>query len=300
MGHVTTCSYANSKKEDFQRISEEFINIWNFPHCIGAIDGKHIRILCPKNSMFCNYKHYFSVVLQGVADANYKFIAVEIGAYGKQNDGGTFHASELYRQLKNKELSIPEPSYFAQTTTKAPFVLISDEAYPLLPFLLKPFGGTNLSFEHECFNKRLSRARKCIECAFGIITAKWRILSKSIETNIETADAIIKCISILHNVIIDKEGFQRHLSDVSVENCETNTEKRMTGRPLNEAKSIRDIFVTFFTTSFILPLNNFTQNYVLTIATVTFINKYANKYSTYLPSSFIMALISLQYLLTTF
>lgn len=236
------------KKEDFQRISDEFNNIWNFPHCIGAIDGKHIRVLCPKNSgsMFYNYKQYFSVVLQGVADANYKFIAVEIGAYGKQSDGGTFQASQLYRQLKNRQLNIPEPSDFPQTTTKAPFVLISDEAYPLLPFLLKPFGGKNLSFEQECFNKRLSRARKCIECTFGIITAKWRILSKCIETNVETADAIIECICILHNTIIDKEGFQRHLSDVSVEYCQTNTERQITGRPLSEAKNIRDIFVTYF------------------------------------------------------
>lgn len=236
------------KKEDFRRISEEFDTIWNFPHCIGALDGKHVRIVCPKNSgsMFYNYKHYFSVVFQGVADANYKFIAVEIGGYGKQSDGGTFHASELYRQLQNKQLKIPEPSYFCHTTTKAPFVLIGDEAYPLLPFLLKPFGGKSLSFEHECFNKRLSRARKCIECAFGIITAKWRILSKCIETNIETAEAIIKCISILHNTIIDREGFQRHLSEVSVENCEANRTGQMTGRPLNEAKNIREIFVTYF------------------------------------------------------
>ncbi|CAH2003195.1 unnamed protein product [Acanthoscelides obtectus] len=236
------------KKQDFQRISEEFNNIWNFPHCIGAIDGKHVRIVCPKNSgsMFYNYKHYFSVVVQGVADANYKFIVVEIGGYGKQSDGGTFQASELYRQLKNGTLAIPEPCNFPQTKTKAPFVLISDEAYPLLPFLLKPFGGRNLSIEEECFNKRLSRARKSIECTFGIITTKWRILSKCIETNITTADNIIKCICILHNTIIDKEGFERHLSEVSVENCTETTGKKATGRPLNDAKNIRDIFVTYF------------------------------------------------------
>ena len=235
-------------EQDLKSISEAFNNIWNFPHCIGAIDGKHVRIVCPKNSgsMFYNYKHYFSVVLQGVADANYKFITVEIGGYGKQSDGGTFQASEVYRQLKNGILKIPEPCNLSQTTIKAPFVLIGDEAYPLLPFLLKPFGGKNLSIEEECFNKRLSRARKCVECAFGIITAKWRILSKCIETNITTTDNIIKCICVLHNTIIDKEGFERHLSEVSIKNCTENASKKTTGRPLNEAKNIRDIFVTYF------------------------------------------------------
>nr|CAI5857947.1 unnamed protein product [Callosobruchus analis] len=67
-------------KEDFQTISDCFEKVWNFPHCTGAIDGKHVRINCPKNSgsMYYNYKSFYSVVLQGVADANYKFIAVDV------------------------------------------------------------------------------------------------------------------------------------------------------------------------------------------------------------------------------
>ncbi|XP_050311194.1 uncharacterized protein LOC126746841 [Anthonomus grandis grandis] len=234
-------------KDDFQKISEDFNNIWNFPHCIGSIDGKHVRILCPRNSgsMFFNYKKYFSVVLQGVADANYKFIVIDVGGYGKQSDGGTFQSSELYKLLSNKQLDIPEPAYLPQTTLKAPFVLIGDEAYPLLPYLLKPFGGRDLNFEKECFNKRLSRARKTIECAFGIVSAKWRLLLKCIETDIATADHIIKCICILHNTIIDREGFERHLTDVRL-NIPDHNRWQVTGRPLNEAKTIRDIFVTYF------------------------------------------------------
>lgn len=38
----------------------------------GAMDGKHVRIKCPLNSgtMFFNYKRFFSVVLQAVADSH--------------------------------------------------------------------------------------------------------------------------------------------------------------------------------------------------------------------------------------
>lgn len=234
-------------KEDFQQISEDFKNNWNFPHCIGSIDGKHIRIVCPKNSgsMFFNYKKYFSVVLQGVADANYKFIVIDVGGYGKQSDGGTFQSSELYKLLSTKQLDIPEPSYLPQTTLKAPFVFIGDEAYPLLPYLLKPFGGRDLNIEQDCFNKRLSRARKSIECTFGIVSAKWRLLLKCIETDIATADNIIKCICVLHNTIIDREGFERHLTDVT-EKFPDHNKWQVTGQPLNEAKTIREIFVSYF------------------------------------------------------
>lgn len=122
-------------RDNLKKIAEDFYNIWNFPNCIGAIDGKHI--LCPKNSgfMFFNYKKYFSIVLQGVADASYKFITIDVGGYGKQSDDGTFKVSDLYKLLNNKLLDIPEPSNLPQTNVKTPFVLIRDEAYPLLPHL---------------------------------------------------------------------------------------------------------------------------------------------------------------------
>jgi len=139
-------------KEIISKTADNFWKLWNFPNCAGAIDGKHIRIRCPPHSgsMFNNYKKYFSIVLQGVADANCKFIAIEVGGYGKQSDGGT--------------------------NTKMPYVFVGDEAYPLLEILLRPYSRRDINASNEYFNSRLSRARRCIECAFGIITSKWRLL----------------------------------------------------------------------------------------------------------------------------
>ena len=55
-----------------------------FPHVVGRLDGKYIRIVCPTDSgaMFFNYKKYFPVVLQGLVDANWKFITVDLGGGG--------------------------------------------------------------------------------------------------------------------------------------------------------------------------------------------------------------------------
>ncbi|XP_055600584.1 uncharacterized protein LOC129749586 [Uranotaenia lowii] len=56
----------------FLSVADEFWARWNFPNCIGCIDGKHIRIKCPSGtgSLAYNYKGFHSTVLQAVADAN--------------------------------------------------------------------------------------------------------------------------------------------------------------------------------------------------------------------------------------
>ena len=77
-------------------------------------------------------------------------------------------------------------------------------------------------------------------CAFGILYSKWRIISKAIESEVELADKIVKCICVLHNTIIEKEGVERHLTDVAVQSKSVAWERR--GRLPTEAKNIRDLF----------------------------------------------------------
>ena len=71
---------------EWHSIADDFFMRWNFPNCIGAIDGKHIMNQCPVNSgsLFYSYKSYFSIVLLVVASADYRFVMVDIGAYGRQ------------------------------------------------------------------------------------------------------------------------------------------------------------------------------------------------------------------------
>jgi hypothetical protein len=81
--------------DEFLRIAEGFKERWNFPNVVGCIDGKHVRIKCPKDSgtMYHCYKHFFSIVLQGVADSQCRFSFIDVSGYGKQSDCGTFDAS---------------------------------------------------------------------------------------------------------------------------------------------------------------------------------------------------------------
>lgn len=201
-------------KEMWQTVAEKYYEKWNFPNCIGSIDGKHIRIKCPPNSgsTYHNYKQFFSILLQAVVDADKKFIAVDIGTAGRQSDGGNFRTSSLYNFLENGQLDIPESKPLPFTNTPVPFVLLGDEGYPLLQYLMRPYPARNLDDQKRIFNYRLSRARNSVECAFGIMTAKWRLLHKSIEANVENAVQMVKAICVLHNFVLTLENTDSNMA----------------------------------------------------------------------------------------
>ncbi len=83
--------------EAWREVANGFSIKWNFHHCCGAIDGKHVAIKKPKTSgtAYYNYKGFFSIVLLGLVDADYKFLWVNIGARGSMSDAGVFNASTL-------------------------------------------------------------------------------------------------------------------------------------------------------------------------------------------------------------
>ena len=63
---------APTSKKEWLDIATGFDKKWDFPHCLGAIDGKHIIIQAPsrKASTFFNYKKSFSIVLLTVCNTN--------------------------------------------------------------------------------------------------------------------------------------------------------------------------------------------------------------------------------------
>lgn len=69
---------------NWENVAEGYQNRWQFPNCLGGIDGKHCRIRAPPNSgsAFHNYKSFFSMVLLAGCDAYYRFTWVHLGDYG--------------------------------------------------------------------------------------------------------------------------------------------------------------------------------------------------------------------------
>jgi hypothetical protein len=185
----------------------DFWHLWNFPNLIDAIDGKHVKVQGPPNSgsKFFNYKQFFVVVLLALLDARYKFTAVDIVSYGRNSGGGIFAHSNLGKYLET-HLDIPEGKQLPGTSCLAPHVIVGDEAFPLKtylmrPYLMRPYPGSQSKGDNEksIFNYRLPRARRVVENAFGILSQKFEIYQRTVQSLPENADDIIFATCVLHN-----------------------------------------------------------------------------------------------------
>ncbi|XP_067215723.1 uncharacterized protein [Linepithema humile] len=188
----------------WQEIAYEFENRWNFPNCIGALDGKHVSIICSEKagSTFYNYKGFHSIVLLALVSATYKFLIVDIGAQGRHSDGGIFKNSIMGQLFYNNNMHLPAPSAIS-TRHNVPYVIVADEAFQLNSFTMRSYPSKNLTKQQRIFNYRLSRARRVVENAFGILVSRWRIYQRPLNTSLQTSDAIIKATVCLHNLLMN-------------------------------------------------------------------------------------------------
>lgn len=223
LGHSTVCNVVREtckviydelvnismcppKEQEWLNIAEDFKIKWNFPNCIGGIDGKHVMLQAPPSSgsQYFNYKGSHSIVLMALVDANYKFVLIDVGGYGRNSDGGILANSSFGKALFSGNLSIPDNQPLAPNKVHMPHVIVGDEAFPVKPNLMRPYPGRNLQHNQRIFNYRLSRARRVSENAFGILAARWRFLRRLIQANPDSVVLYVKAACVLHNFLIEK------------------------------------------------------------------------------------------------
>ena len=203
-------------------MADGFYQRWNFPHCVGAIDGKHVNIQCPpeSGSMYFNYKGNYSIVLMAVANSNYEFIYVDIGSNGRVSDGGVWRDSTLNQAIQSNRITLPDDAALPNSTKVAPFVFVADDAFPLNKFIMKPYPFRQQDNAQQIFSYRLSRARMVIESSFGILANKFRFLHTNIALAPNKVKKLVLASIVLHNLLrkeiglthgaVDEEDFRNN------------------------------------------------------------------------------------------
>ncbi|XP_069810666.1 uncharacterized protein [Dendropsophus ebraccatus] len=236
--------------EDWIRIAGGFEATAQFPNCIGALDGKHIRVKKPSNSgsLYFNYKHYFSMVLLALADSDYRFVVVDIGAYGSAADAGVFRASRIGEMLKSNHLGIPESRPLPGSSgPPAPFVIVADEGFGLQTHLLRPFPRRGLDDRRRIFNSRLTLARRYVECAFGILSSKWRVMQSALQLTPDKVKKVIQACVILHNYVRIHDATVITEEQMSaMQSAPIPLEGNLQGRPGSSGLAVRDFYADYF------------------------------------------------------
>ncbi|XP_058833789.1 uncharacterized protein LOC131691426 [Topomyia yanbarensis] len=249
-----------SNESEWKSIAEKFKDRWHFPNCLGAMDGKHIIMVAPPNSgsVYYNYKGTNSIVLLAIADAEYRFIYVDVGCNGRVSDGGVYNKCSFANAMVKNKLHIPQLVPLPQRTTPVPYVLA------LRPNIMKPYSGRGLTSAQRVFNFRLSHTRRIIENAFGILSVRFRVFRNAINLDAAKTRTLTLACCALHNYLsmknptnytprtmidqIDENGSVTpgHWRNEGFGNNFTNLEQESRRYISNNAQAIRNEFQNYF------------------------------------------------------
>lgn len=174
-------------------IVDGFLEIWGFPQTVGAIDGTHILIIRPAESSadYFNRKSFYSVIMQAMVDFRGLFLDIKMMR--------VFANSSLYRKATSGTLFPNWPRKMG--SVDVPLVTLGDPAYPLLPWLMKPYlENASITVKEHLFNYRQSRARMVVENVFGRLKGRWRCLLKRMDTHVCNVPNIVASCVVLHNI----------------------------------------------------------------------------------------------------
>ena len=88
--------------EDWKSRAGGFIEKWNFLHCVGNLDGKHINIILSNGSgsEVYNYKSRRILVLLAIMAVDYQFTMCVFGTNGRVSDGGVLQNTSFLKSFR--------------------------------------------------------------------------------------------------------------------------------------------------------------------------------------------------------
>lgn len=208
---------------------------WAFlgiPGIIGAIDGCHIAIQAPPHNAvdYYNRNNYHSVILQAVCNDKLQFTDIFVGKPGRLHDGRVFRLSPLYDVLMGVAPPVNESQH-----------MLGDSAYPLLPFLLKPYRDNgHLTNIQSTFNSKMSSIRSIIEQTFGLLKSKFRRLKYLHMARTDMIPSVITAACVLHNLIIASDGCDVEQAEHAVHDYQQPNADLQVGRLYNIGHQKRD------------------------------------------------------------
>ena len=136
-----------------------------------------------------------------MVDAEYKFLWADVSARGAASDAQIFNASELKACIEDNRIGFPAPRPLPNDTQDVPYFIVGDDAFGLRTTLMKPYSRRGMDPQKHIFNYRLSRARRVVENAFGILSNRFQVLLTTMQHKPDTLRLILTSCLLLHNLM---------------------------------------------------------------------------------------------------
>ena len=208
-----------------------------FPNCIGAIDGFHIYVTAPSNTIVAadhrNWNKSFFSLLQGVVDSKCYFTSINTGPPGSLHDSAHFKSLELYRKVEEGIMGgfHDDLLTWGKGLVFPPY-MVADRGYPLLSWCITPFKmghmGLPLTKEETWFNRKHSSTRMSVERGFGILKARFKEMGTKSSLTLDFLPTIVHVCCVLHNILLASKNrtLDQILVDCNLPPMDDNTSRR--------------------------------------------------------------------------
>ncbi|CBI16187.3 hypothetical protein AAG906_032178 [Vitis piasezkii] len=198
-----------STEPEITEITSKFEKIRGLPNCCGAIDTTHIMMCLPSadsaNSVWLDSENHHSMILQAIVDPEMRFRDIVTGWPGKMKDSSVLQSSNFFKlcekgqRLNGKKIELAEGSEISE-------YIVGDSGYPLLPWLVTPYQGKELSESKAEFNRRHFATRMVAQRALARLKEMWKVIQGVMwRPDKNRLPRIILVCCLLHNIVIDLE-----------------------------------------------------------------------------------------------
>lgn len=220
------------RDEELNRVIADFESMCRLPQVAGAIDGTYIKIHCPtcdfSDRYYC-YKGYYSVMLLACVDAVGRFTFIDVGRPGCVGDAAAWRNCHLQPAIQSRTVLPESKDRDINGTIVQPY-LLGDAAFPLTPYVIKGY-DTPTGRAQEDFNRAICRGRRVVECAFGRLKNRFRIMKSTILNEPKYLAKVITACCALHNYCETFKLQERMMGLDEWDNDAWETDRFMTAQP---------------------------------------------------------------------
>jgi hypothetical protein len=112
----------------------------------------------------------------------------------------------MSQALAENSLNVPPPEMPPGCQVTKTYNAVADEAFPLRPYIMKPYARRGFDRNERILNYRLSRARRILANAFDILASRFRMFRSPITMLTSSVVKLVMAAVVLHNYLRSTSG----------------------------------------------------------------------------------------------